>query len=901
MFTLKAKGLFTYANPLSSVPQGAMDIADNCVIDADDIISCRRGLPATPIAGGVATDYPNKVFSYQAGFIASMGAGALNMVSNGLYPANANLMTLLAGVGDATPPINSKTQAFEMGGNSYLTSAYGLRKIDNPAGLKYLAAGLPRATFNAIYSTAPGTGAFLANGFSCAYRFVWATKDGQGNYLFGPPSGRMLVINTTGAAATVSLYVNKPAEITSNWFLQVYRTTAITTADVEPLDDMQLVYELTSPNLALNFFGVVDTTPDALRGAALYTNSTQEGILQLNQRPPLALDVAKFSNCAFYANTQQLHSLTIADLVGPNLSNGWPDGQALYINGNSFVGRTVPGASNEFLCNYSGLTVSQGIAAIMRALVNLINSKNSSTWNAFYVSGDNEAPGKILIQTRNLGDPSFGVAISGNATSFKPQLPASIVVGATGLVRFSQTVTVTTATAHGFAVGQQIVFVSASPEANFPVGVKTVAGVGSATTFTYPEQGANATSTNGGLVYAFSQYATSDNESKQNRLYFSKYQQAEAVPPVNYLDIGTLSSPIMRIFPMRDALYIFKDEGLYRLTGTNPANFRVDVFDSTVRLVAVDSVAAVANQLYALTTQGVVSVSSTGVTIVSRAIEDLINNVLPLLGPGGRTNNLPMTAIPFAVGYNSDRKYVLFVPSTYALPDRAYVFNIATNAWTKWPISAACGSIQVASDKLLLADGITTGLMIENKNFSSSDFIEYSATLVPSAFTSTTFTITPTASLALRVGDTVSPDGGAIFVQITAINTTGGVVTVNAPFTFTSYVLIQRGVAMSARWIINAIQSPADTKHWQEVSLIALGSDFNSLAVTFATEISPATDTVTVAPPQGAQRIIRTFPTLEKSRSVFLSLGFSHSYPQKTVRIAGAQIKYEGTDGRGTS
>jgi len=112
----------------------------------------------------------------------------------------------------------------------------------------------------------------------------------------------------------------------------------------------------------------------------------------------------------------------------------------------------------------------------------------------------------------------------------------------------------------------------------------------------------------------------SQNEVKKHRIYYSKYQQPEAVPILNYLDIGAADKEILRIFPLKNSLLVFKEDGLYRISGEG-IPFVVDLFDSSCLLIAPDSVAVSNNFVYCWTKQGISMVSETGVVTVSRQID----------------------------------------------------------------------------------------------------------------------------------------------------------------------------------------------------------------------------------------------------------------------------------------
>ena len=209
----------------------------------------------------------------------------------------------------------------------------------------------------------------------------------------------------------------------------------------------------------------------------------------------------------------------------------------------------------------------------------------------------------------------------------------------------------------------------------------------------------------------------STNQATPNRLFYSNVSEPEAVPALNFFDIGDKSSSIRRIVPLSTALFIFTDLGIYRLSGTDPTNFTVYFFDSA-KLIAPDSVAVINNQIYCLTAQGVVTVSDAGPRILSRAIENLI---LQIQAPAYTT----ISTSTFGLGYEQDRAYLLWVPisTSVANATTCYRYNILTDTWTAWPISKTSGVVSKNS-VLYLSPSDINAVEIERKNLDRTDFVD---------------------------------------------------------------------------------------------------------------------------------------------------------------------------------
>ncbi|TXG85836.1 MAG: hypothetical protein E6R13_01610 [Spirochaetes bacterium] len=153
----------------------------------------------------------------------------------------------------------------------------------------------------------------MADNTQVAYRVVWGRKDLNSNLILGAPSQRSVISNSSGGTRDVSLTITIPSTITASDFVQVYRSGQSATSSTEPNDEMYLVYEKnpTAGEITARSMTFTDSTPDSLVGVTLYTSASQEGLLQANEMPPLAKDVAFFKGCLFYANTVSKQRLTL--------------------------------------------------------------------------------------------------------------------------------------------------------------------------------------------------------------------------------------------------------------------------------------------------------------------------------------------------------------------------------------------------------------------------------------------------------------------------------------------------------------------------------------------------------------------------------------------------------------
>ncbi len=221
---------------------------------------------------------------------------------------------------------------------------------------------------------------------------------------------------------------------------------------------------------------------------------------------------------------------------------------------------------------------------------------------------------------------------------------------------------------------------------------------------------------------------TSTNEVAPNRIMFSKFQQPEAVPLSNQIDVGPKNREIKRIIPLRDSLFIFKEEGIYRLSGTDTGSFVVAEFDFSAQVLAPDSAVVMNNQIYALSNLGVIQVTDTGVEIISRPIEGKLLNIM--------REEYSYKTSSFGVSYETEKSYMLFVPTldSDTTATQGYIYNSSTNTWVNWQdFEKTCGIVNFGDDKLYLGPADINQIEQERKTRTRKDQAdrEYVIDIIP--------------------------------------------------------------------------------------------------------------------------------------------------------------------------
>ena len=282
---------------------------------------------------------------------------------------------------------------------------------------------------------------------------------------------------------------------------------------------------------------------------------------------------------------------------------------------------------------------------------------------------------------------------------------------------------------------------------------------------------------------------SSSNDAALSGIAFSKQNQPEAAPLPNIFFAGSKDEPITRILSIKDSLFVLKDDGIFKIFGQNANDFSLTEFDKTVKLLAPESAVVLANSIFCLTDQGIVSISETGVSIRSRPIEQ---NILSLIANIGAL----ITTDGFGVAYNQDRKYYLFLPTTTAdtYPTQAFVYNLFTDTWVRHVLNAKCGFVD-NDGQLYLGDATSEYLLSERKNYSFLDYVDFGFTTTISTITDTVLTIASGTDNTAR-GDIIFQTS-ALFATITAVDTVAGTITIDT----------DPGLTLAACTILNAIDT----------------------------------------------------------------------------------------------
>lgn len=235
----------------------------------------------------------------------------------------------------------------------------------------------------------------------------------------------------------------------------------------------------------------------------------------------------------------------------------------------------------------------------------------------------------------------------------------------------------------------------------------------------------------------------SDNEDEPHRLYFSKQFKPEAVPLLDFFEIGRVDNPILALVPLKDSLIVVKEEGIWRVSGDSTTSFNERAINTTIFTSASETAVQLGDRVYVMTNEGVVRVNEYGAEIVSHSIE-------VDLRPVSLFNNFDTLAHAVAYEGINNNKYLLWTPassgSTQA--DKVWVYNYLLDVWTTWSKPCSSGHM-LQSDRTLYATHNTDAYILQQRNSFDSNNNDFSDEEID-------VTVTATGTTTDSDGNTVS-------------------------------------------------------------------------------------------------------------------------------------------------
>jgi hypothetical protein len=810
---LKLNGIKSYPSPITA-PPGSLEIASNVVMTREDTVESRRGFNKylNLLSGTINNIFEFKDILYLA-------------YNSKLAKDTGAVWTDLTG---ALVPVNSyRIRSAQQNLNLYLNSNNGIKKVDitNNAVIN---AGVPQGVPLEGLLTANASGFFLIDN-QTAYRVVWTITDENKNLLIGSPSARLILTNpAVGAISNVSLTIGIPVGITTAYKYQLYRATLSGSETTPPDDEMQLVREEspTAGQITAGEVVYIDDVQDGNRGVFLYTSPSIEGILQANDIPPMAQDIASYKNTVLYSNTKYFQSIILTiNKVGAGFLT---TGSTVTIDGIVFMGVGAAPGNNQFVV-FTGGTEGENTAQTAYNLCVAINKSTTLlTIQGHYVGSPDVSPGSFQLVRTALNLGSFVITASSTAVgnSFTPKLPTS---------------------------GSTVI--------------------------------------------------SSDNAQK-NAIYVSKRDQPEGVPITNFFLVGSAEHSIDRIVSLSDSVFIFKKDGIFRMTGEIIDNFRVYLYDDTNVLIAPDSAITYNDAVFCFTNQGIMAVTASSPILVSKDIQETILK---------KVNFTDIDLYTFGMAYETDRKYILFTinNSGDSPANIAFVFDSITQAWTTWAVTARAGFINPEDDKIYLCSD-DEFVRKERKSYDDTDYSDDQFDVSITAFDGQ-FMVTLASVTNVVVGQSLFQTGNKS--KITAISGLNLTLSTLAPWAVGA-AIVTNAIPVQIKWLPQYANNPGYVKHFQEITFFFRDMQLRPVTMGNTSNFSNIKETIELSGtnsfPWGSgawgsfpwgggavgQQAIRTFFPLEKAYALFAGIFVEHSEAFVRFALNGASLIYENADTR---
>lgn len=904
LLQVRHKGIYTSPNEFSSVPDGALLKANNCILTVDNILESRRGFDRISVLPDSADRF-SRFEVYQDVIMATYS-------NSKLAYKNGATFTALSGTYADPDSLLARRRFLLANSCLYMTTAAGIYKQDAYNATPTLAGMYKGLDLQLTLDSSTGTAVAADN--QLAYRVLWGIRDAQNNLILGPPSGIAIIVNPTGGTTKdIDITFTIPSGITTSHFYQIYRSKASGGDDITPDDNLGLVIENnpTAGELVTGTISVTDSTTDDLLGTTIYTAPSIEGIAYANERPPQADDIEEFSDSICYANIKSKHRKEFTILATGGTA-GIAFNDTLVINGVTYTAKGTETIASGYYSLSAVATTTGDTTNANPTLTNVASSAGLKIGRK--ITGTNIPAntfiGAFTSTTISLVD-SAGAPVNatgstaGVTLTITPMTVAYSTTAATPSQNIYDTAESLIRVINRYAsnTGVYAYYLSAPGDLPGKILIEERGLGGSSFALTASAHGSAfnpVLPTSGTTV-------SSSNDDFQNAIMFSKTGKGEAVPLGNIRRVGSANNAIRRIKKLRNSLFIYKErEGIFRMTGTSPENFQIELFDSSAKLLAPDSVAVVNNQVWALCDQGITTTTEGGVSVVSRPIEDI------LLEQFGASFDA-LRYYTFGVGYETERQYFLWTVSTSAdtVPSQALVFNIFTQSFTRWPLAKTTAIVNPVDDKMYLGDGSTYNLDQERKGRNYTDYVDYGVSVTVSSVSSTTVNLV--SSSEVEVGDLLY-QSTTLQSVITEVQP-GYVVTRDALAFTAGAATVYKAIDCEVEYAPATGANPGTAKQFSEIAMLFKTARFDSATVSFATDNSAYFEDVTLAGSRtglwglfpwgdeawggtGRTVPIRTYIPLEKQRGSYLRVKFQHRQGYGSFKLLGFSLPFRDTNSK---
>lgn len=757
-----ALGLYSHPN-FATLPPGALTLADNCVISREGIVSKRRGFNRYNSA-----EFTNIPDAIGEGFdrIIVRDGSTLKYDSDGAG-------TFASWSGTFNDPVTGIDITFlTANGNLYLTTSTGVFVTDALT-TSPVQAGVAAALDVQLAKTGTGDG-FWNVDTQISYRVYWEREDANENKKRGAPSSREVLSNpTTSDLSYVQGTPNTEVDVshTAHGFangdiIEVSDDSSATIADGQ-----YTVIFVDANNYSFETGATAPASGTITVGkkhniSLTTTIPVNEGIVagdklrvfrsgfsaNINVEPDD--DHIFVQEVIIDASDVSTGTVTVTDaLTEAERDNGENDD--LYTNPrqDGILQKRDRPPHARFMAHYKGhlffgnYVDAHQVQLELRDVAGLVDNTSSITLNDQQSGG--ESPTYTFSTAEDIPNQKFQRFTSGTAAENRRDTMKSLVKV---INRDSNQSTYYADYLPGNEGAPGVVIIRKTyPHINEDEFTVTANASGTGDNFL------PIIPTSGGDV-------TSSDNAHPGGLRRSRFQEPEGVPKANENNPGRSREAIQGMIGLKEALIVFKEDGLFVLTGQTDgsvgANFVVEELDPTIQLTAPNTLVSLDNSAIAYTSQDVIKTTPGGSGIWSRNIEISLKKISAF------TN---FESISKGVSYEDERKYLLFtqIGNGDTKAEGCWVYDYLTHAWTRWLLPVSDGHVLTSDRKLYLLSNEDKYILQERKDrlASGTDFQDETLDATVDATSTTTDSNGNTVSTADVTFTAGTPQKGWLFQQ----------------------------------------------------------------------------------------------------------------------------------------
>ncbi len=833
-------GIWHGPNELSEVPASAYVTMDNCVIRAKGVIEPRKGHAEASNVGSLGT--PNAARRVKAMGTLEAGTGAL--MGNVIAHAGTDVLTGSSVIATSTsaPDETIKRMAFATGAERcYFTTSTGVRRYD---GSTVAASGGLFSTIIASKNALPVGNQFTSdvNGFlpvNSAVRYVSTitTVDSQGREIVGPASAGAIFINPAAQVVAIAGLVRTGGNLVTvtcatphNFSIGMPFT--ITPGEANFAAAAHTVLKVTS--------SLVFTYSDAGANVA----STAQQTLSMGTAHvtvPVAWLPGAGSTSSIVRVYRSTVTATAAIIPSEDCYLVWEGSPSA---GNVTAGfmpvtdntpEVMMGPIGYFSPSAETRLQTNGVPPLAQDIARFGDSM-------FY--GRTIEPHALTVRLLATGGSdglvtgsTFNIVVSGVTTTYTA---SNIVTSGFALYNTSSVALDCQRTAMGLV---DAINASGPCWAEYISSVDDAPGQFRLTLRTFSTTGFSVWSDkpdafNPGLPTATPK--ASSQENRKARVWWSKPGLPDAVPPLNFNDVGDGDEAVLRVIELRDQLFIIKENSVWIVSGSY-GRYSFNRLDDTMVPAGADTFCVVSGQIYGLATQGVVTISPTGVGLVGLPLAPDFEDLLQSLGLASN-NPISLTRrLAWGAAYETDHLYLLGLPGgpQDATCRNVWVFSTLAKAWMRWPLAYTCAASEQKTDALLFGDALEPSIRYEfPRQYDKALAAEITGS---SANTDGTWNVSMLDASFIEAGDYLAADGlSPLMPSGIVLSVSGNICLVGGSADWTpGAATVGKAFECVLEPVPFFMGQPGHDKMAQEVALLFKDANFRLFEVSVGSDMSP--------------------------------------------------------------